>query len=279
MRHMGEQEPILSTAYHDRDFYGKNSLIYPVLSRRVAGLSVGINTSPSKKCNFNCIYCEVDRTEKRGLQFSIDVANSQLKKVLIDIQGGSFGNERVKAITLVGDGEPTILLNFDELIGRVMTTRDSFGLVDVKLVVISNASGLHRDTVKKGLRLMYVNNGELWAKLDAGTEDYFKRIAQTKIPFDKILSNILDTSRKWPVKIQTCFMNVAGEMPSPEEIHAYCARVNYIRASGGQISAIQFYTVSRPPAEAYVTALTDNQMDRTAQMLRENTAVPVEVYE
>lgn len=169
-------------------------------------------------------------------------------------------------------------MNFDELISRVAATRDSFGLADARLVVISNASGLHRDTVKKGLRLMYANNGELWAKLDAGTEDYFKRIAQTKVPFDKILSNILHTSREWLVKIQTCFMNVAGEMPPPEEIHAYCDRVNHIRANGGQISAIQLYTVSRSPAESYVTALTDDQMDQTAQMLQENIAVPVEVY-
>lgn len=109
MRKMKEQEPTLSVTYHDRNFYGEDSLIYPVLSRRVAGLSVGINTFPSKKCNFGCIYCEVDHTEEGRLQFSIDVVDSQLRKVLADIQGGSFGNERVKAITLSGDGEPLLL--------------------------------------------------------------------------------------------------------------------------------------------------------------------------
>ncbi len=88
--------------------------------------------------------------------------------------------------------------------------RDEFGLADAKLVVISNASGLHRETIKKGLKLMDEHNGELWAKLDAGTENYYQRIAQTKVPFAKILTNILDTSRERPIKIQTCFMNVHG---------------------------------------------------------------------
>lgn len=97
-------------------------------------------------------------------------------------------------------------------------------------------------------------------------------------PVDRILANILDTSRERPIKIQTCFMNVHDEMPPPEEIHAYCDRVNHITANGGQISAIQLYTVSRPPAESYVTALTDDQMDQAAQMLQEGTDVPVEVY-
>lgn len=212
MRKMNEQEPILATTYHDRNFYGENSLIYPVLSRRAAGLSVGINTSPQKTCNFGCIYCDVDRTLEGGiLKFNVDVVDAQLRKVLTDVQRGSFGNEKIKAISLSGDGEPTLLLNFEEAVRRVIEIRDSIGLADVKLVVISNASGLHRNTSKKGLGLMDVHNGELWAKLDAGSEDYFKRIARTKVPFDKILSNILNTSRERPVKIQTCFMNVAGK--------------------------------------------------------------------
>ena len=114
--------------------------------------------------------------------------------------------------------------------------------------------------------------------MDAGTEDYFKLIANTRFPFDKILSNILTTSQERPIKIQTCFMNVHGEMPKEEEIMAYCDRVNNILANGGQISAIQLYTVSRPPAESYVTALTGDQINQIAQMLQENINVPIETY-
>jgi len=212
------------------------------------------------------------------LKFNLDVADLQFRRVLADVQDGKLGNESIKAVTLSGDGEPTSLLNFEEVIRKVIETRDSFGLADAKLVVISNASGLHRETVKKGLRLMDVNNGELWAKLDAGTDDYFKLIAQTRVKFDRVLSNILAASQIRPIKIQTCFMNINGEMPKEEEICVYCDKVNNIVNNGGQISAIQLYTVSRPTAESYVTALSDNQMDYVAQRLQENIAVPVEVY-
>lgn len=40
-----------------RDF----TYVYPVISRRSGGLSVGINLNPDKVCNFDCVYCEVDR--------------------------------------------------------------------------------------------------------------------------------------------------------------------------------------------------------------------------
>lgn len=262
-------------------YWGADSLIYPVLSRRVNGLSVGINTFPSKACNFSCVYCEVDRKVKGGtVKFDTEVVDSQLRKVLTDIQEGKndFGDQGVKAITLSGDGEPTSLSNFEQVIERVITTRDEFGLTDAKLVVISNASGLHRETVKKGLSLMDAHNGELWAKLDAGTENYYKTIAQTKIPFNRILTNILDTSQEHLIKIQTCFMNIHGKAPSQEEIKAYCDRINHVLTNGGHIGAIQFYTVSRSPAESYVMGLTDAQMDQISKTLQKNISIPIEVY-
>ena len=40
-----------------RDF----TYVYPVISRRSGGLSIGINLNPDKVCNFDCVYCEVDR--------------------------------------------------------------------------------------------------------------------------------------------------------------------------------------------------------------------------
>ena len=35
--------------------------VYPVISRRSQGLSIGVNLNPDKRCNFDCVYCEVDR--------------------------------------------------------------------------------------------------------------------------------------------------------------------------------------------------------------------------
>ena len=42
---------------HFTDF----TFVYPVISRRSKGLSIGANLNPDKGCNFDCIYCEVAR--------------------------------------------------------------------------------------------------------------------------------------------------------------------------------------------------------------------------
>src|SRR6266481_3094254 len=45
---------------HRRDF-ADNQYVYAVVSRRSKGVSIGINLNPDKICNFDCIYCQVDR--------------------------------------------------------------------------------------------------------------------------------------------------------------------------------------------------------------------------
>src|SRR3954466_8716353 len=38
-----------------------NHLVYVVVSARARGLSIGVNMNPDKHCNFDCVYCEVER--------------------------------------------------------------------------------------------------------------------------------------------------------------------------------------------------------------------------
>src|SRR5258708_3430933 len=45
---------------HSRQF-SDFTFVYPVISRRSRGLSIGVNLNPDKVCNFDCVYCEVDR--------------------------------------------------------------------------------------------------------------------------------------------------------------------------------------------------------------------------
>ena len=50
-------------ASHPRSF-AENLYVYPVLSRRAGGISIGINLNRNQFCNFRCIYCQVERDEK-----------------------------------------------------------------------------------------------------------------------------------------------------------------------------------------------------------------------
>ena len=49
-----------------------NRFVYAVISQRARGLSIGINLTPDKKCNFNCLYCEVNRDEP-GVETKVNV--------------------------------------------------------------------------------------------------------------------------------------------------------------------------------------------------------------
>ena len=35
------------------------------------------------------------------------------------------------------------------------------------------------------------NNGEIWGKLDAGTEEYFKLVNRTNVKFERILATVI----------------------------------------------------------------------------------------
>ncbi len=86
-------------------------------------------------------------------------------------------------------------------------------LDDVKLVLITNASMFHREHVVRGLATLDANQGEIWAKLETGTEEYYRLIERTSIPFRQILDNITAAARVRPLVIQSLFMRVGGRAP------------------------------------------------------------------
>jgi wyosine [tRNA(Phe)-imidazoG37] synthetase (radical SAM superfamily) len=145
------------------------------------------------------------------------------------------------------------------------------------MVLITNASMFHRPHVQRGLAILDENNGDIWAKLEAGTDEYYRLIERTPIPFRQILDNITAAARVRPLVIQSLFMRVNGEPPTQTELEAFCDRLNEITAAGGQLMLVQIYTVARRPAESYVGPLTDAEVDAIVELVQTRTnllAVP-----
>ena len=270
---------------HSRTF-AKNKYVYPVLSRRSKGISVGINLTPDRVCNFNCVYCQVDRTNNIP-QAKVDIKriSSELKETLESVLSGRlftippFDNtpvelRRLSDIALSGDAEPTTFTNFYEVVEEIIRVKQD----EIKLVLITNASCLNRLRVQDAIDLMFRYNGEVWAKLDAGSEYHFKEISRSHISFSDILSNIIMTARKHPVIIQSCFNRLAGALPSHDEIILYCNRLKEIKDYGGMVRLVQIYTVARPPAEEYVTPLTEDELNLIAREVRKIVDLPAEVF-
>lgn len=274
---------------HSR-LFESNRFVYPVVSRRSHGVSVGVNLNPDKICNFDCIYCQVDRRSESETRFvELDRLLKELDDVLqLVISGELFRHEqfaatpaslrRLNDIAFSGDGEPTTFRNFDDIIRLSAEIRQSRGNDDVKMVLITNASMFHREHVQRGLRILDENNGQIWAKLDAGSEEYYRLIERTTIPFRRILDNITAAARIRPLVIQSLFMNVRDSPPDDAEIQAFCDRLNEICADGGQLQLIQIYTVARRPAESFVTPLTTEQLNRIAERVQTDTGLQTAVF-
>jgi len=249
-------------------------------------MSVGVNLNPDKICNFDCIYCQVDRTVQSETRFvELDALLAELHEVLTLVASGKiyetekFRNippelRRLNDIAFSGDGEPTTYKNFDEIIAACAKVKREARLNDVKMVLITNASMFHRPHVERGLRILDANQGEIWAKLDAGTKAYYEQIERTPVPFQQILDNLAAAARVRPIVIQSLFMRVAGEPPSQQELEAWCDRLKEIIASGGQLRLVQVYTVARRPAESEVTPLSDAEVDAITQRVRDRVGVP-----
>jgi len=213
---------------HERSFE-QFRFVYPVLSRRAQGISLGVNLNPDKVCNFDCIYCQVDRTSEAETTFVgtdrlLDELDIGLRLILSgDIyrtqkfRSTPTALRRLNDIAFSGDGEPTTYRNFDELIAECAEVKRRHKLDDVKMVLITNASMFHREHVGRGLAILDQNNGEIWAKLDAGTQEYYQLVDRTTIPFQQILDNITAAAKVRPIVIQALFMRVNGQTPTLAE--------------------------------------------------------------
>ena len=275
--------------HHERTFEA-NRFVYPVLSRRSGGISLGVNLNPDKVCNFDCIYCQVDRTSQSETTFvETEQLLAELDATLELVTSGEiYETERFKDtpeslrhlndIAFSGDGEPTTYKNFDELIAQCAEVKQQHELTDVKMVLITNASMFHRPHVVRGLEILDANNGEVWAKLEAGTDAYYQLIERTPIPFRQILDNITAAASIRPLVIQALFMRVHDEPPPPAELEAFCDRLNEITTAGGRLKLVQVYTVARQPAESFVAPLDDAAVDSIVQLVQERTELPVLGY-
>jgi wyosine [tRNA(Phe)-imidazoG37] synthetase (radical SAM superfamily) len=286
-----EKEPIVIDQHldHPRTFRD-NTYVYPVISRRSRGVSIGVNLNPDKICNFDCIYCQVDRKTSAVTRFvdtemilselaaTIDMVESKQLFHEPEFQNVPEPLQRLNDIAFSGDGEPTTARDFDVIVKRVAELKKAKGLDHVKMVLITNATMFHRPKVNEALTTLDSNQGEIWAKLDAGTEPYYKQIDKSLIPFHRILTNLHEAALLRPLVIQSLFMRVDEQAPSESEIDAFCDRLNDILADGGQIDRIQIYTVARRPAVESVSALTKPELDRIADQVAQKVPRLVERF-
>lgn len=264
----------------------QNRYVYAVRARRSRGISIGINLDPQKTCNFDCVYCEVvDRREiEKGTgRPAIGVADV-VKELTLELAlhrriAPSYEADPVRDIAFAGDGEPSTFGGFLALARALFDVRDAAGFPDVPFVLITNGSGLAREEMRAAHDLFAERGGSFWIKLDAGTEEFYRAVCRTAVPFDRILANLLEAARRHPVVVQSMFLRWKGAGPDAVEVAAWAGRLADVVAAGGRLSLVQVYTVARETIEPDISALTGKELEDIAATARAAVpGVPVETF-
>jgi len=188
---------------------------------------------------------------------------------------------RINDIAFSGDGEPVCLKDFDKAVAVAAKVKRDLKADDIKIVLISNASMFASQQFQRALPILDANNGEIWAKLDAGSEEYFKKVNRPagKITLEKVLENITAVAKQREIVIQTLFFKIDEKSPAASEIDAYCQRLREIVSNGGKIKLIQLHTIARSPLEAVASTIPDNELDELAEKIRSGIGnIPLRTY-
>jgi wyosine [tRNA(Phe)-imidazoG37] synthetase (radical SAM superfamily) len=255
---------LLHIADHSRDIAGL-TYVYPVVSRRSGGVSIGINLNPNNACNWRCVYCQVPDL-KRGTAPQIDLTalETELRAFLHEILHGDFmltqvipEARRINDIALSGNGEPTSAREFAQVISLIGRVKADYDLPsNLKLVLITNGSLIDRLDVQTGLSAMAQLNGEVWFKLDSVTRGGRQLINNTRMSLRRMRQNLQLATTLCPTWLQTCVFRIDGLPPSTGESEAYLDFVEDFLREGGQLKGVLLYGLARPSMQPEASRLT-----------------------
>lgn len=253
-----------NTQDHPRDSAGL-TYVYPVVSRRAHGVSVGLNLNPNNACNWRCVYCQVEGLVRGSApELDLEHFSSELEGFLDQVVDGDWLERfappearRLNDLALSGNGEPTTSGGFGACVELAADSMDRRGLTaaGVKLVLITNGSMLHKETVQQGLARMARSNGEAWYKLDAGREEERLLVNDVRVPNSRVEENLRSCAALISTRIQTCFFARGGAPPSGAHVQAYLDFLERQVADGVVLQDVMLYGLARPSQQAEASEL------------------------
>lgn len=276
---------MLTTVDHRRDSAGLR-YVYPVISRRAGGVSIGINLNTNNACNWACVYCQVENLTRGGPP-PIDLERLEVELVgfLEDALHGDFMQKQVppdarhlKDIAFSGNGEPTSAPEFAEAIARVATVLERFDLRGKLLLrLITNGSLLHRPEVQRGIRLLGELGGEVWFKIDRAAADDVAEINGVPVTAEKVARHLEICAALALTWVQTCWFALDGLAPAAAARQSYC---DLLKPLAKQLAGVHLYGLARPsmqPAASRLGRLPEADMKAFAAEIQSKTGIRVVV--
>lgn len=226
----------------------------PLPSRRL-GQSLGIDTIPLKTCNWNCVYCQLGRTQpviyKRVDYFPpADI----LAEVQQSIETHPPGE--IDWITFVGSGEPTLHAGIGWLIRQTKT------LTNIPVAVITNGSLLYDPQVRYELAAA----DAVLPTLDAGSSTLYRRINRPhpSATFRRLVTGLIAFRRKYNGRLWVEVMLVRGLNDTKQALLDIVSILRRVEPDEIHISL-----PTRPPAETWVQPADEEGVLRALAILGE----------
>ncbi len=266
----------LTVSDHNRDVSGMK-YVYPVVSRRAGGVSIGINLNINNACNWRCIYCQVPNlTRGTPPPIELDVLEKELRAFLTNLLHGDFmeryvaeADRHLKDIAFSGNGEPTSAKEFPQVVLLVEKILRDFNVLNtLKIRLITNGSLMDKQAILDSISHLAKYNGEVWFKLDAGTKKGILRTNDVNINPQTHIQRLKNCAEACPTFIQTCMFALDGQPPNALEISAYLALINEVKDI---VKGVHLYGLARPSFQAEsdrLGRLSPERLEIIAQRIR-----------
>ena len=265
---------------HNRDIF-KTRYVYPVVSRRAGGLSLGINLNTNNACNWQCIYCEVPNlTRGKPDPIDLNLLRVELQDWLKNLVEGDFIEKhtdpgtRFKDIALSGNGEPTACKEFKSVLRIIEEEFTACKCpTDIKIRLITNGSYLSEKEVQDAWQEMPLEK-EIWFKIDSANTLTIQQLNQVNLTQNQIRKNLESALSVSSTVIQTCLTKINGQLPQESEI---CEYVNLLKPYEKKINSIHLYSLARPTEQKTLynlERLSDKEMIHIADKM-DKLSIPI----
>lgn len=265
---------------HNRDIF-KTRYVYPVVSRRAGGLSLGINLNTNNACNWQCIYCEVPNlTRGKPDPIDLNLLRVELQDWLKNLVEGGFIEKhtdpgtRFKDIALSGNGEPTACKEFKSVLRIIEEEFTACKCpTDIKIRLITNGSYLSEKEVQDAWQEMPLEK-EIWFKIDSANTLTIQQLNQVNLTQNQIRKNLESALSVSSTVIQTCLTKINGQLPQESEI---CEYVSLLKPYEKKIKSIHLYSLARPTEQKTLYSLerlSDKEMIHIADKM-DKLSIPI----
>ena len=281
---MNKKTYVLHAEDHDRNIFD-SKYVYPVVSRRAGGLSLGVNLNTNNACNWQCIYCEIPNLTRGGPEpIEVELLKDELNFWIDQIINSNFLKENTPPgttfadVALSGNGEPTAAPEFLYVLEIIIASLKAHKLIDkIPVRLITNGSFISKK--KECLNIFNRYHGEVWFKIDAADEGSIKLINQVNLDPNSMINNLKTCAEACQTVIQTCLLKINHQVPTNDFLKNYS---RLIKPYEKLIKKIDLYSLARPSLQnnqdITIERLSLDELNNIKNILQKQLTIKIDVF-